>query len=72
MIMLISLSLATALVDIPAVSMPIAHSLKTSDICGIVLYELHILEWPMNWPMHYMVLIKVILNCPQLICSTNL
>ncbi len=26
----------TALVDIPAVSMPIARSLKTSDICGIV------------------------------------
>jgi hypothetical protein len=30
-------SLATALVDISAVSMPIARSLKTSDICGIVL-----------------------------------
>ena len=30
-------SLATALVDIPAVSMPIAHSLTTWDICGIVL-----------------------------------
>ena len=30
-------SLATALVDIPAVSMPIAHSLKAWDICGIVL-----------------------------------
>ncbi len=30
-------SRATALVDIPAVSMPIAHSLKTCDICGIVL-----------------------------------
>ena len=25
--------MTTALVDIPAVSMPIAHSLKTSDIC---------------------------------------
>ena len=29
--------LATALVDIPAVSKPIAHSLKTWDVCGIVL-----------------------------------
>ena len=32
-------SLATALVDIPAVSMPIARSLKTWDICGIVLCD---------------------------------
>ncbi len=32
-------SRATALVDIPAVSMPIAHSLKTCDICGIVLCD---------------------------------
>ncbi len=30
-------SRATALVDIPAVSMPIAHSFKTCNICGIVL-----------------------------------
>jgi hypothetical protein len=30
-------SLETALVDIPTVSMPIAHSLKAWDICGIVL-----------------------------------
>ncbi len=30
-------SRATALVDIPAVSMPIARSHKTCDICGIVL-----------------------------------
>ncbi len=30
-------SRATALVEIPAVSMPIACSLKTCDICGIVL-----------------------------------
>ncbi len=30
-------SRATALVDIPAVSMPIARSLKTCDICAIVL-----------------------------------
>ncbi len=30
-------SWATALVDIPAVSMPITRSLKTCDICGIVL-----------------------------------
>ena len=29
--------LATALVDIPAVIMSIAHSLKTCNICGIVL-----------------------------------
>ncbi len=32
-------SRATALVDIPAVSMPIAHSLKIFDICGIVLCD---------------------------------
>ena len=31
--------LATALVDIPAVSVPIARSLKTGDICGIVLWQ---------------------------------
>ncbi len=30
---------ATALVDIPAVSMPVARSLKTYDICGIVLCD---------------------------------
>jgi len=36
---------ATALVDIPAVSMPIARTLKTCDICGNVI-KLHILEWP--------------------------
>ena len=33
-------SLGTALVDIPAVSMPIAHSLKTWDICDIALCEI--------------------------------
>ncbi len=32
-------SQATALVDIPAVSMPIARSLKNCDICGIVLCD---------------------------------
>ncbi len=32
-------SWATPLVDIPAVSMPIAHSLKTCNICGIVLCD---------------------------------
>ncbi len=32
-------SRATALVDISAVSMPIARSLKTCDICGIVLCD---------------------------------
>ncbi len=31
--------LATALVDIPAVSMPITRSLKICDICGIVLCD---------------------------------
>jgi hypothetical protein len=31
--------LSTALVDITAVSMPIALSLKTWDICGIVMYD---------------------------------
>ncbi len=30
---------ATALMDIPAVSMPIAHYLKTCDIFGIVLCD---------------------------------
>ncbi len=29
----------TALVDIPAVRVPIARSLKTCDICGIVLCD---------------------------------
>ncbi len=29
----------TSLVDIPAVSMPIARSLKSCDICGIVLCD---------------------------------
>ncbi len=40
-------SLATALVDIPGASMPIARSLTTGDICGIVLCDktAH-LEWP--------------------------
>ncbi len=32
-------SWATALVDIPAVSMPIACSLETCDICVIVLWD---------------------------------
>ncbi len=32
-------SRTTALVDTPAVSMPIARSLKTCDICGIVLWN---------------------------------
>ncbi len=32
-------SQTTALVDIPAVNMPIKHSLKTCDICGIVLWD---------------------------------
>ncbi len=32
-------SRATVLVDIPAVSMPIACSLKTCNICGIVLCD---------------------------------
>ncbi len=38
-------SWATALVDIPALNMPIAHSLKTSvALCCVI--KLHILEWP--------------------------
>ena len=32
-------SQATAMVDIPAVNMAIARSLKTCDISGIVLYD---------------------------------
>jgi len=40
-------SRATALVDIPAVSMPIARSLKTCDIVALCcVIKLHILEWP--------------------------
>ena len=31
--------LATALVDIPAVSIPIVRSLKSLEICGIVLCD---------------------------------
>ena len=38
-------SLTTAMFDIPAVSMPIANSLKTSvALCCVT--KLHILEWP--------------------------
>ena len=44
--------LATALVDIPAVSMPIAQSLKTSEtsvaLCRVT--KLHILKWPFIVP----------------------
>jgi hypothetical protein len=32
-------SLATALVDIPAFSIPIAHYLKAGELCGIVLCD---------------------------------
>ena len=37
----------TALVDIPADSMPIARSLKTCEFCGIALCDktAHFLEW---------------------------
>ncbi len=43
-------SWATALVDIPAVSMPIARSLKTCDISVALCFviKLHILERPFN------------------------
>ena len=44
--------LVTAVVDIPAVSMPIARSLKTWDICGIVLC---------NKTAHF----RVAFYCPQ-------
>ena len=44
-------SLATALVDIPAVSMPIACSLKTeTSVALCCVTELHILEWPFIVP----------------------
>ena len=36
--------LATALVDIPAASMPIAPSFKTVALCCVT--KLYILEWP--------------------------
>ncbi len=40
-------SCTTALVNIPAVSMPIARSHKTCNICGIaIVIKVHILEWP--------------------------
>jgi hypothetical protein len=42
-------SLATALVDIPAVSMSIAHTLKTWHLWYCVVW-LHILEWPFIVP----------------------
>ena len=45
-------SLATALVDIPVVSMPITHSLK-KKMTSVVLCcvtKLHILEWPFIVP----------------------
>jgi hypothetical protein len=41
-------SLSTALLDIPAVTMPIAHSLKTVALCCVT--KLHILEWPFIVP----------------------
>ena len=44
-------SLTTALVDIPAVSMPIALSIKT-DLCGIVLCDK---------TQHF----RVVFYCPQ-------
>ena len=46
-------TLATALVDIPALSMPIARSLKTWDICGIVLCDktAHF-RWNFYCPQH--------------------
>ncbi len=45
-------SRATALVDIPAVSMPIARSLKTCNICGIVLCDktAHFIVGILLWP----------------------
>jgi hypothetical protein len=46
-------SLATAMVYIPAVSMPIACSLKTRDICGIMLCD-KTAHFRVNcyWPQH--------------------
>jgi hypothetical protein len=41
--------LVTARVDIPASSMPFAHSLKTSVALSCVT-KLHILEWPFIIP----------------------
>ena len=45
--------LATALGDIPAVNMPIVRSLKTWDICGIVLCDktAHF-RVAFYWPQH--------------------
>ena len=43
--------LATALVNIPVVSMPIVRYLKIEDICGIVLCDkLYIVEWHFIFP----------------------
>jgi hypothetical protein len=43
--------LATALEDIPPVSMPIAHALNTFVILFCVK-KMHILEWPFIVPQH--------------------
>ena len=43
-------SLATALVDIPAVSMPIARSLNLRHLELCCVTKLHILEWPFIVP----------------------
>ena len=62
-------SLATALVNIPAVSMPFTRSLKTSDICGIVLYcviKLHILGWPFIVPRTRCTCVMIMLINPLL------
>ena len=42
----------TSLVDNPAVSMPIAHTIKTCDICGIVLFDKteHFQSGLLLWP----------------------
>jgi hypothetical protein len=42
--------LATAVVDIPAVSMTIVHYLKTSSVALCCMTKLHISEWPLIVP----------------------
>jgi hypothetical protein len=45
------ISLATTLVDIPAISMPIARSLKLdTSVALCCVTKLHILEWPFIVP----------------------
>ena len=45
-------SLATALVDIPSVSMPITRSLNLRSVALCCVEKLHILKWQFIVPQH--------------------